>query len=502
MTCQQSDVASNSTDMNKNSSTSSFCSAVSDNVTCWPRTLAGSLAVAPCPTHFQDLLLFPGNVTRLCLENGTWQKPNYLPCLDPSVVISQTNSFHGHVRIMYYVGFSISVLALSVALFLFLFFRSLRCLRNIIHCHLIVTFILKYLLWLKMVPTLPILMLQDTSYVHQLVCKLIISLFNYLMVTSFFWMLIEGLYLHTVLVWSFSQDRLRFWHYAILGWGVPAIFIIAWALVKAKSNNTTCWLLGDANIDYIYVVPIFVALVINVVFLAIIVWILVTKLRASNSSQNSLYNYRKAAKATLILFPLLGSTYLLFFYLPEESNLGYLAYVNALLQSTQGFFVATFYCFLNVEVQSTVKKYLSRWQDGRRMSWRTQTSLVMQAEQVSLHAAGYRDDLMLKARAALRQMDDAKVVLGTEAFPLRATTTTAAAAAAAAASERGFANGVTEEEEAEKEADRLDRNYSAAPKTATMESLRQNGKSSRDGFDRSDDVEQDSDVDIIKEDLV
>lgn len=162
--------------------------------------------------------------------------------------------------------------------------------------------------------------------------------------------------------------------------------------------------------------------------------------------------------------------------------------------------MATFYCFLNVEVQSTVKKYLSRWQDGRRMSWRTQTSLVMQAEQVSLHAAGYRDDLMLKARAALRQMDDAKVVLGTEAFPLRATTTTTAAAAAA--SERGFANGVTEEEEAEKEADRLDRNYSAAPKTATMESLRQNGKSSRDGFDRSDDVEQDSDVDIIKEDLV
>jgi len=46
-----------------------------------------------------------------------------------------------------------------------------------------------------------------------------VSLFNYLLLTSFFWMLIEGLYLHVVIVLTFSADRLRLRHYAALGWG-------------------------------------------------------------------------------------------------------------------------------------------------------------------------------------------------------------------------------------------------------------------------------------------
>jgi len=46
-----------------------------------------------------------------------------------------------------------------------------------------------------------------------------VSLFNYFLVTNFFWMLVEGLYLHVVIVWTFSTDRLRLRHCAALGWG-------------------------------------------------------------------------------------------------------------------------------------------------------------------------------------------------------------------------------------------------------------------------------------------
>lgn len=53
----------------------------------------------------------------------------------------------------------------------------------------------------------------------QILCKLIATLLNYMLVTNFFWMLVEGLYLHTVIVWAFSLDRIRFWHFALLGWG-------------------------------------------------------------------------------------------------------------------------------------------------------------------------------------------------------------------------------------------------------------------------------------------
>jgi len=47
-----------------------------------------------------------------------------------------------------------------------------------------------------------------------------VSLFNYLLLTNFLWMLVEGLYLHTVIVWTFSAvDQLTLRHYAALGWG-------------------------------------------------------------------------------------------------------------------------------------------------------------------------------------------------------------------------------------------------------------------------------------------
>lgn len=59
----------------------------------------------------------------------------------------------------------------------------------------------------------------------QILCKLFATLFNYLLVTNFFWMLVEGLYLHMFIVWAFSLERIRFWHYVVLGWGERNIIL-------------------------------------------------------------------------------------------------------------------------------------------------------------------------------------------------------------------------------------------------------------------------------------
>ena len=53
-----------------------------------------------------------------------------------------------------------------------------------------------------------------------------VTIFNYLVVTNFFWMLVEGLYLHTMIVWAFLLDQLRFWHYAFLGWCESAKLVL------------------------------------------------------------------------------------------------------------------------------------------------------------------------------------------------------------------------------------------------------------------------------------
>ena len=49
-------------------------------------------------------------------------------------------------------------------------------------------------------------------------CRFLVALYNYLQVTNFFWMLVEGLCLHTMIVWAFSVEKVRLWHYVVLGW--------------------------------------------------------------------------------------------------------------------------------------------------------------------------------------------------------------------------------------------------------------------------------------------
>jgi len=40
-----------------------YCARMFDNITCWPDTAAGRLAITPCPTHFRGLPLSAGDCT-------------------------------------------------------------------------------------------------------------------------------------------------------------------------------------------------------------------------------------------------------------------------------------------------------------------------------------------------------------------------------------------------------------------------------------------------------
>lgn len=52
----------------------------------------------------------------------------------------------------------------------------------------------------------------------QVWCRCITTVFIYFMVTSFFWMFVEGCYLHTAIVMTYSTERLRKWLFLFIGW--------------------------------------------------------------------------------------------------------------------------------------------------------------------------------------------------------------------------------------------------------------------------------------------
>ena len=51
---------------------------------------------------------------------------------------------------IYYIGYVVSLVSSCVALWLFIYFRTLHCLRNTLHCNLIITYILVDLCWIVM----------------------------------------------------------------------------------------------------------------------------------------------------------------------------------------------------------------------------------------------------------------------------------------------------------------------------------------------------------------
>ncbi|KAL7874870.1 hypothetical protein SRHO_G00058400 [Serrasalmus rhombeus] len=369
----------NSLDLSNQSDSNSsgiFCRTSIDGIgTCWPRSMAGEMVSRPCPELLYGVRYNTTNkIFRKCQANGTWaSKGNYSQC---KAILSVQRKSKVHYRIaviINYMGHCLSLFTLLIAFILFLRLRSIRCLRNIIHWNLISAFILRNATWF----IVQITMNPDVHESNVLWCRLVTTVYNYFHMANFFWMFGEGCYLHTAIVLTYSTDRLKKWMFICIGWCIPFPIIVAWAIGKLYYDNEKCWFGKRAGVytDYIYQGPMILVLMINFIFLFNIVRILMTKLRASTTSET--IQYRKAVKATLVLLPLLGITYMLFFVNPGEDEVSQIVFIyfNSFLQSFQGFFVSVFYCFLNSEVRSAVRKRWHRWHD--KHSIRTRVARAM-----------------------------------------------------------------------------------------------------------------------------
>ncbi|KAG8448450.1 hypothetical protein GDO86_015514, partial [Hymenochirus boettgeri] len=244
----------------------------------------------------------------------------------------------------------------------------LRCTRNLIHCNLFVSFILRGVSLLTRDALLTHSMLQRDGDFDSLLrertlvgCRVAQTITLYCAAANYYWLLVEGLYLHNLLVvLSFCEESVLP-RYMLLGWGAPVLFVVPWVLVRQLYENTECWERNDIRSHWwIIRSPILLAVLINFIIFIRIIRILLLKLRA-NQMRRSDRKYR-LAKSTLTLIPLLGIHEAVFNLIPEESARGGFRYsklgVEVLLSSFQGLLVAVLYCFCNKEVQAELRRKL------------------------------------------------------------------------------------------------------------------------------------------------
>ncbi|XP_043910889.1 parathyroid hormone/parathyroid hormone-related peptide receptor-like [Protopterus annectens] len=359
-----------------------------DGIICWPESSPDEMVSVLCPDYIYDFN-HKGHAYRKCNLSGKWELvpsinktwANYTECtkfLTPEQRNKEKEVFD-RLHMMYTVGYSISLTCLIIAVFILCFFKRLYCTRNYIHIHLFASFICRAVsIFVKdavlysasgpdELEKVRANHLRDDSESHpghrsQLVgCKVAVTLFLYFLATNHYWILVEGLYLHSLIFMAFFSDKNYFWALTVIGWGVPAVFVSIWATVRAFLADTQCWDLSAGNLKWIYQVPILAAITVNFVLFLNIVRLLASKLWETNAGKlDPRQQYRKLLKSTLVLMPLFGVHYVVFMAMPYTDISGTLwqiqMHYEMLFNSSQGFFVTFIYCFCNGEVQAELKK--------------------------------------------------------------------------------------------------------------------------------------------------
>uniref|UniRef100_A0A8C9XFC4 Calcitonin gene-related peptide type 1 receptor n=1 Tax=Sander lucioperca TaxID=283035 RepID=A0A8C9XFC4_SANLU len=346
-----------------------MCNRTWDGWLCWDDTKAGVHSEQHCPDYFQDF--DPSEmVTKICSDSGHWfMHPesnrtwtNYTRCN------KHTNESRVTAMNLFYlalIGHGLSLTSLFVSLGIFFHFKSLSCQRITLHKNLFFSFVLNSvitIIWLTAVANNQESLIMYSFHITvKTSCKVSQFIHLYLFGCNYFWMLCEGIYLHTLIVVAvFAEKQHLMWYY-LLGWGFPLIPASIHAAARSYYYNDNCWISSKTSLLYIIHGPICAALLVNLFFLLNIVRVLITKLKVTHQAESSLY--MKAVRATLILVPLLGIQYVLLPYKPEgRVSSEIYDYIMHILMHYQGLLVATIFCFFNGEVQAVLRRHWNQYQ--------------------------------------------------------------------------------------------------------------------------------------------
>ncbi|XP_053332502.1 glucagon receptor isoform X2 [Clarias gariepinus] len=351
------------------------CNRTFDQYTCWPDGSPGSIINVSCPWYLPWYRnVKHGRVYRVCGTDGHWaSSKNTTECDENDERREEYWQIISKFRIMYTVGYSLSLAALVLALGILAAFRKLHCMRNNIHMNLFGSFILRAVSILVKDALMDLIITTQTGRYHKLeqsvdikitaACRVAMVMMQYSVIANNYWLLVEGLYLHSLLVITVFSERNYFSIYLCIGWGTPVIFVLPWVTLKYLNENNLCW--GEnVNMGYWWIIrsPILFICLINFFIFIRIIKILMSKLKA---------HQMRLAKSTLTLIPLLGIHAILFTFVIDESveresllRLIRLFY-DLFFNSFQGLLVAILYCFINKEVQNEMLKRWKRWKLGK-----------------------------------------------------------------------------------------------------------------------------------------
>ncbi|XP_048650555.1 cadherin EGF LAG seven-pass G-type receptor 3 isoform X2 [Marmota marmota marmota] len=183
---------------------------------------------------------------------------------------------------------------------------------------------------------------------NQLVCTAVAILLHYFFLSTFAWLLVEGLHLYRMQVEPRNVDRgaMRFYH--TLGWGVPAVLLgLAVGLdPEGYGNPDFCWISIHEPLIWSFAGPVILVIVMNGTM-----FLLAARTSCSTGQRETKKTSVLTLRSSFLLLLLVSASWLFGLLAVNHSILAF-HYLHAGLCGLQGLAVLLLFCVLNADARA------------------------------------------------------------------------------------------------------------------------------------------------------
>ncbi|CAH3166343.1 unnamed protein product [Porites lobata] len=259
-----------------------------------------------------------------------------------------------------YIGLGISLLGETITIVAYmLLLCSNSDQQSHVHMNLVATLAMAQVIFLAGI---------DTSQ-DQVLCLTVAALLHYFCLSAFCWMLIEGIMLYLLIIEVYNNElNLRLCY--SFSFGIPGLLVGVTLLIAQLGKegiyqykaSRWCWLSTENYYIWSFAAPVILITTINVMVFCGVVKEMVTM---PSTRSRKFHALKTTVKACIVLFPLLGVTWL--FGLLSLSKAGLVSqYVFTVLNTLQGLLIFLLHCIRNSEIRAVWNKKL---QNVKRQTW-------------------------------------------------------------------------------------------------------------------------------------
>ncbi|XP_066156285.1 corticotropin-releasing factor receptor 2-like [Euwallacea fornicatus] len=342
-------------------STRDECPVVWDGWSCFPNTAVNTTKTLQCSSQVYES---PDNVCTLeskkeCYWNGTlelalWnQQTDYSSCKIAPV-------YQGRYE-YYVIALIISVVCSFPAIVIFVTIPSLRNTKRVIfHRNLLITLVVRNILniLLKQLVLIDALLTpaqtRGVMEGNSVWCRTLSFFSSSAMNSVYACMLVDGYYLHKVIVRTFAKEPHMITIYVVI---TVLTFLpsLIWATILGVKHRISCWVVDTNGEQWSVDSFRLLILIINAVLLLDIIRIMLSKMKQGNTTTQTMAAFR----ATLFLIPLFGLQFLITAKKTVINDTCFAEdiyeYFRYTMEAAQGMFVAILFCYANTEVHNELK---------------------------------------------------------------------------------------------------------------------------------------------------